>query len=771
MTKRQLTPAGQMRDIKDDLGEIGRREPVPPTPDAGWRKEVWVATRDLGPFHTPDFVTDTHSPLGVPTWTAVNVGLTLVGELCRGFRGDPFNCSGRQYDLMTDGVYRRVAPGNWVCVLTYAQALALAGGDDWASFGFAENGMDTSINQQGHVGVIFNTSDSGMGWRPVYLVSQDYGATWAAHPMSAWQAAGAQAHSLTIGAFKGSSPYAAGQAMYAIGRWWANTHLWYSTDGGVSWGHTNIGLGAYTAHCLVDPNDQSRVFIGCFDGAGPWNVYVSLDHGATVAQYDAAASEDLGYPAPYYHLSVAMDELKIVRVGAATVPQHIHTTRDDGIRWEETTPQYSATQLGISIVQDSPNLLYLLRQSSGDAFQCHVVFASENEGRDMVPKAGANACVLDTGGGDSIPRNCGGVRGILQIWTDRAEGDIPGVPSPRDIGQFPGEISEEQLVDHGPTHENGGADEIGVGGLSGLLADPQTPLAHDILSAFHGDTLAAAVSRGSLIIGNATPRWSELVIGGANLVLLSDGVDAAWGVLRSISVNDANPGLTITQAGAGFGLIVQGGYVGIGTVAPTELLHIKAYGDWGMTLRVENTFAGRASMFWLTSNAGWVGMRTYDGTREWQIGQQIGGVGSDYAIQDLTATTNPFRIESTAPTGALRLLADGFLQADYGIEFTGSVEVTIAAGVITITRTYHDVDTQADDATDDLDTINGGTPGRILILTPENNGRTVVVKHATGNIRLDGGVDFSMDTLEDKIMLLYDNRTAHWTEVSRSNNA
>lgn len=39
---------------------------------------------------------------------------------------------------------------------------------------------------------------------------------------------------------------------------------------------------------------------------------------------------------------------------------------------------------------------------------------------------------------------------------------------------------------HAATHENAGADEISVLGLSGLLADGQTPLAHDIITAHNG---------------------------------------------------------------------------------------------------------------------------------------------------------------------------------------------------------------------------------------------------------------------------------------------
>lgn len=39
-------------------------------------------------------------------------------------------------------------------------------------------------------------------------------------------------------------------------------------------------------------------------------------------------------------------------------------------------------------------------------------------------------------------------------------------------------VSPSDFNDHNERHENGGADEISVAGLSGLLADQQTPLAH-----------------------------------------------------------------------------------------------------------------------------------------------------------------------------------------------------------------------------------------------------------------------------------------------------
>ena len=47
----------------------------------------------------------------------------------------------------------------------------------------------------------------------------------------------------------------------------------------------------------------------------------------------------------------------------------------------------------------------------------------------------------------------------------------------------------------------------------------------------HTDTVAQTVSRGSLIVGNSTPKWDEKVIGGANTVLKTDGTDPSWGAI------------------------------------------------------------------------------------------------------------------------------------------------------------------------------------------------------------------------------------------------
>jgi hypothetical protein len=95
-------------------------------------------------------------------------------------------------------------------------------------------------------------------------------------------------------------------------------------------------------------------------------------------------------------------------------------------------------------------------------------------------------------------------------------------------------------------------------------------------------------------------------------------------------------------------------------------------------------------------------------------------------------------------------------------------DLTIASGVITVTGSFHAVDTESDDPTDDLDTINGFVSGAILVLKPENDGRTIVLKNGTGNLILIG--DCSLEHTSDRIVLIYDATLVKWTELARSLN-
>jgi len=93
-----------------------------------------------------------------------------------------------------------------------------------------------------------------------------------------------------------------------------------------------------------------------------------------------------------------------------------------------------------------------------------------------------------------------------------------------------------------------------------------------------------------------------------------------------------------------------------------------------------------------------------------------------------------------------------FLKAN--ISLGAASELTISGGVVTKTQSYHTIDTESDGATDDLDTINGGAAGDILIFSPNHTDRTVVVKTGTGNIVCDA--DITLDTSTEYVVLIYD---------------
>lgn len=61
------------------------------------------------------------------------------------------------------------------------------------------------------------------------------------------------------------------------------------------------------------------------------------------------------------------------------------------------------------------------------------------------------------------------------------------------------------------------------------------------------DTLAGAVTRGDIIIGNATPKWARVAKGSANQVLTSDGTDVAWATPASASATEQTTTSTGTQ--------------------------------------------------------------------------------------------------------------------------------------------------------------------------------------------------------------------------------
>ena len=126
-----------------------------------------------------------------------------------------------------------------------------------------------------------------------------------------------------------------------------------------------------------------------------------------------------------------------------------------------------------------------------------------------------------------------------------------------------------------------------------------------------------------------------------------------------------------------------------------------------------------------------------------------------------------FRVESDGNGSCL--FVDGAadtVSVGGAFSLAAQTELTIATGAITVTKSYHSVDTQADAASDELDTISGAAEGDTLILRANDSARTVVAKDGTGNLQLNG--DMTLDNAQDTLTLIFDG--ANWLEISRSNN-
>ena len=106
-------------------------------------------------------------------------------------------------------------------------------------------------------------------------------------------------------------------------------------------------------------------------------------------------------------------------------------------------------------------------------------------------------------------------------------------------------------------------------------------------------------------------------------------------------------------------------------------------------------------------------------------------------------------------------LAHSINDAGY-LEFDGVSELTISSGAVTVTQNFHTVDTEADAASDNLDTINGGTDGMWLVFRQDNDGRDVTIRHGEDNIVCPGENNIVLSTTADWVFGVYDADQTAW---------
>jgi len=142
-----------------------------------------------------------------------------------------------------------------------------------------------------------------------------------------------------------------------------------------------------------------------------------------------------------------------------------------------------------------------------------------------------------------------------------------------------------------------------------------------------------------------------------------------------------------------------------------------------------------------------------------------GGIGGSTGATDNRLLRANGTGGSTLQNSAASVDDDGRLKTTF-FGLPTVTELTIATGAITATQSYHSIDTESDAASDDLDTISGGSAGDRLYIFPNNDSRTVVIKNGTGNIFTYTGQDITLDEAHKHLELLCDG--TNWYEVSSS---
>jgi len=116
--------------------------------------------------------------------------------------------------------------------------------------------------------------------------------------------------------------------------------------------------------------------------------------------------------------------------------------------------------------------------------------------------------------------------------------------------------------------------------------------------------------------------------------------------------------------------------------------------------------------------------------------------------------------------GGIRQLQTPDSVKHVGKKNLGGSTLTIASGVITVTTSYHIIDTEGAGASDDLVTINGGVDGDIVMFSAAHDARSIVFK-TTGNI-ITGLGDATLDT--DKDVFIFRKHNNSWIFVGIENN-
>ena len=288
---------------------------------------------------------------------------------------------------------------------------------------------------------------------------------------------------------------------------------------------------------------------------------------------------------------------------------------------------------------------------------------------------------------------------------------------------------------------------------------------HTLLdSAIHTDTATATVTRGSMVYGDSTPEWNELVIGVSNTFLKSDGTDPSWQSIVTADVSD------ITATAAELNLLdLNGLTVGWAlladspTTASWQAIPAGATTWLGLTDTDPTSYTGSGSNF-VRVNSAEDGLEfvvattinlsdfnddlTYDNYGSWNIQGDTGsGSVTSGGLITFTGGTN---VSTTYSAGVLTINA-----TDTNTQLTEEEVQDFAWNVLTGTQTLITVTYQ--DGTNDVDFVVDNN-----LSNYDNTTSAFVAAHAL----LDGTVHTDTATATvTRGSMVYGDSTPEWNEL------
>lgn len=378
-----------------------------------WPGWIIVATKIAGVLETKNFVNPTIQPI----WTVINDGLPATDV--RQSALDPFTPATKQYLILNtlNELYRRDNSGNWISILSTAQARTATGR---AAGVIKRFWPDPSI--AGRLWVQF-TNNSGA--RPHYcyaLYSDDYGANWTVVTKLV------EATVSDLGGTGGVRAY--GDNVFVSQIRADGQFIYCSTDKGSTW--TPVGTGQYS-NINLNTLQTDRVYCGGAGTAGAGRVHkitiagnTNLVEGVTPNRGDA-----------FWFSSTDADHQRLVSLN----DDKLYVTTDSWVTKNSPssiTPAPECLAAWAGADEDQIIIGLILHAAHDGSHQPDVIGCLYGEA-DTTAAVIAGSMTDTAPYTDSIPETCGGaaIGGIMPVdYTPPVPPPLPDYPIPPGCGQI-----------------------------------------------------------------------------------------------------------------------------------------------------------------------------------------------------------------------------------------------------------------------------------------------------------------------------------------------